>query len=147
MSKYLTFKEVYEETERLENTLNKLLADKELLETLTDPKSTQYDKIYVEGGKHTPSVQEIYVLKQDLPRWKELDDRIKRVQEKIKINNKWVDRELKILKKYDDKIEEIVYLREQKEKKYSWIQISSMVCISESHCRYLYRKYKKRRGN
>ena len=146
MTEYLTFKEVFEETERLENTLNKLLNDKELLETIIEPKTADYDKIYVDGGKHAGSVQEIYVLKEDLPRWKDLDERIQKVQARIKNNNRWVDNELKILKKYDDKIEKIVYLKEHSDKKYTWLQIANIVYISESHCRYLYRQYKKRRG-
>lgn len=145
MSKYLTFKEVFEETKRLENTLKKLLADKELLETLTDPKSTDYDKIHVDGGKHASSVQEIYVLKQDLPRWKDLDKRIQEVQERIKINNNWVEEELKILKEYDNKVEQIIYLKEQSKEKLTWIQIGNRVYLSESQCRRIYKKHKKRR--
>lgn len=145
MREYLTFKEIFEETERLENTLNKLLADKSLLEVLVSPKSTDYERIYVDGGKHAGSIQEIYVLKEELPRWKNLDERIQKIQKQIEINNKWVDEELKILKKYDDKVEEIVYLKEYSNKNYTWYQIASQVFISESHCRYLYRKWKKRR--
>ena len=41
------------EVERLENKLNKLLSDKELLETMIDPKSTDYTKVVVDGGKHS----------------------------------------------------------------------------------------------
>lgn len=147
MTEYLTFNEVFEETKRLENTLNKLLADKELLESITDPKSTDYDKIHVDGGKHAGSVQEIYVLKQDLPRWKDLDKRIQQVQERIRINDEWVEKELKILKEYDNKVEQIVYYKEECKEKLTWYQIEARVHLSESQCRNLYRNYKKRREN
>lgn len=145
MTDNLTFNEVYKETEKLENSLNKLLNDKELLELVVDPKTTKYDKVYVDGGKHSGSVQEIYVLKEDLPRWKDLDKRIQEIQTRIKINNDWVERELKILKKYDDKVEEIVYYKEQCKEKLTWVQIGNRIHLSESQCRKIYRDYKKRR--
>ena len=143
--KYLTFKEVFEETKRLENSLKKMLADKELLEVLTDPKSTDYSRVYVDGGKHTSSVQEIYVLKQDIPRWKDLDKRIQEVQKRIKINDDWVENELKILKEYDDKVNQIVYYKEQDKEKLTWVQIGNRVYLSESQCRRIYKNYKEKR--
>ena len=80
------------EVERLENKLNKLLSDKELLETMIDPKSTDYTKVVVDGGKHS-NIIEIYILKKDLPRWHNIDKRIKITQEQIKNSLEWIDNE------------------------------------------------------
>lgn len=145
MGKYLTIREVNYETERLRNTLNKLLEDKEILETLVNPQSIDYEKVIVDGGKHASSIQEVYILKTELPRWQDLDKRIKQTQELIDHNEQWIERELKILKDYDKKLEQIVYYREQSKEKYTWQQISNRIFLSESQCRKIYRGYKNRR--
>ena len=75
----MTLKEANCEVERLNNDLNKLLRDKELLEVITDPKSTDYTKVVVDGGKRS-NVLEVYILKQEVARWKDLDKKIKRKQ-------------------------------------------------------------------
>lgn len=142
--KKMTLKEVNYEVERLENKLNKLLRDKELLETIVNPKSTDYTKVMVDGGKHS-NILEIYILKQDLPRWQDLDKRIKQTQEEIKNNLDWIDNELKILKKYDKVEQLIVYYKEIDVKNYTWYQIASNVHYSISQCKRLYSKYKNRR--
>lgn len=137
----MTLKEVNCEVERLNNKLNKLLKDKELLETMVEPKSTDYTKVIVDGGKHS-NILELYVLKQDLPRWKNLDRRISKTQEEIKNNMDWIDNELKILNKYN-KIEQlIVYYKEIDAKEYTWQQISSKVHYSISQCKKIYKRYR-----
>lgn len=132
------------EVERLENKLNKLLSDKELLETMIDPKSTDYTKVVVDGGKHS-NIIEIYILKKDLPRWHNLDKRIKLTQEQIKNSLEWIDNELKILKKYDKVEQLILFYKELDEKKYTWSQIASMVHYSVSQCKRIYSRCKSAR--
>lgn len=132
------------EVERLENKLNKLLSDKELLETMIDPKSTDYTKVVVDGGKHS-NIIEIYILKKDLPRWHNLDKRIKLTQEQIKNSLEWIDNELKILKKYDKVEQLILFYKELDEKKYTWSQIASMVHYSVSQCKRIYSRCKSTR--
>ena len=141
----MTLKEVNYEVERLENELNKLLRDKELLETLVNPKSTDYTKIMVDGGKHT-NILEVYILKQDLPRWKDLDKRIKQTQDQIKNDLEWIDNELKILKKYDKVEQLIVFYKEIDTKNYTWYQISALVNYSKDYCRKIYQRYKNKRN-
>lgn len=141
----MTLKEANYEVERLNNKLNKLLKDKELLETMVDPKSTDYTKIVVDGGKHS-NILELYVLKQELPRWQDLDKRIKISQEEIKNYMDWIDNELKILNKYN-KIEQlIVYYKEIDTKEYTWYQIANMVHYSISQCKKIYKRYKETRN-
>lgn len=141
----MTLKEVNYEVERLENELNKLLRDKELLETLVDPKSTDYTKIMVDGGKHT-NILEVYILKQDLPRWQDLDKRIKQTQDQIKNDLEWIDNELKILRKYDKVEQLIVFYKEIDTKNYTWYQISALVNYSKDYCRKIYQRYKNKRN-
>lgn len=141
----MTLKEVNYEVERLENKLNKLLRDKELLETIVNPKSTDYTKVMVDGGKHY-NLLEIYILKQDLTRWQDLDKKIKQTQEEIKNNLDWIDNELKILKKYDKVEQLIVYYKEIDVKNYTWYQIASNVHYSKDYCRKIYQRYKNKRN-
>ena len=141
----MTLKEANYEVERLNNKLNKLLKDKELLETMVDPKSTDYTKIVVDGGKHS-NILELYVLKQELPRWQDLDRRISKTQDEIKNYMDWIDNELKILKKYDKVEQLIVYYKEIDIKEYTWQQISSTVHYSISQCKKIYKRYKETRS-
>lgn len=142
----MTLKDANYEVERLNNKLDKLLKDKELLEVLTDPKSTDYSKILVDGGKHVGSLQEVYVLKQDYPRWQDLDKRIQRTQEEIKNTMDWIDNELKILEKYNKVEQLIVYYKEASTQKYTWYQISNKVHYSKEQCQRIYKRYKQTRN-
>ncbi len=142
----MTLREANFEVERLNNKLDKLLKDKELLESTIDPKSTDYTKVVVDGGKHNSCVQEIYVLMQDLPRWKDLDKRIKITQEEIKNYIDWIDNELKILKKYNKVEQLIVYYKEETTEKYTWHQIANKVHYSKDYCRKIYARYKNMRN-
>lgn len=141
----MTIREANYELERLNNDLDKLIRDKSILECLVQPKSTDYSKVVVDGGKHGNTL-ELYVLKQDLPRWKDLDVRIKRKQDEINNQMNWIDNELKILKKYDKVEQLIVYYKEICQNKYSWQQISAMVHYSKDYCRKIYSRYKKIRN-
>ncbi len=140
----MTLKDANYEVERLENKLNKLIDDKTILELLVDPKSTDYSKIMVDGGKHSNPL-EVYVLKQDLPRWKDLDKRIQRTQEEIQNYVNWIEKELKILKKYNKVEQLIVFYKEIDIKDYTWYQIASMVHYSVRQCKRIYKNYKEKR--
>lgn len=140
----MTLKEANFEIERLNNELIKLLRDKELLENMIEPKSTDYTKILVDGGKHS-NIIELYILKQDLPRWKDLDKRIKQTQGEIKNYLDWIDNELKILKKYDKLEQQVIYYKDTSSKKYTWNEISKLVNYSKDYCRKIYQRYKNKR--
>ena len=138
----MTLKEVNYEVERLTNQLNKLLNEKESLESIVGLHSTSYDKIIVDGGKVVDKMLEYQILKE----MNQLDFHIQIIQEKIKNNMDWIDNELKLLKKYD-KIEQlIIYYKEIDTKNYTWYQISSKVNYSMSQCKRIYSRYKKKRN-
>lgn len=142
----MTLKEANYRIEKLNNELDKLLKDKELLEIITLPKSVDTNKIMVDGGKHN-NLLELYVEKQDLPKWKNLDKRIQFKQKQIKNLMNWVDRELKILSKYDKVERLIVYYKEECLKEYTWLQISNMpgIYLSDRQCQRIYKKYRRKR--
>lgn len=138
----MTLKEVNYEVECLTNQLNKLLNEKESLESIVGLHSTSYDKIIVDGGKVVDKMLEYQILKEI----NQLDFHIQIIQEKIKNSMDWIDNELKILKKYD-KIEQlIIYYKEIDTKNYTWYQISSKVNYSMSQCKRIYSRYKKKRN-
>lgn len=138
----MTLREVNYEVERLTNQLNKLLNEKESLESIVGLHSTSYDKIIVDGGKVVDKMLEYQILKE----MNQLDFHIQIIQKKIKNNMDWIDNELKILKKYD-KIEQlIIYYKEIDTKNYTWYQISSKVNYSMSQCKRIYSRYKKKRN-
>lgn len=138
----MTLREVNYEVERLTNQLNKLLNEKESLESIVGLHSTSYDKIIVDDGKVVDKMLEYQILKE----MNQLDFHIQIIQEKIKNNMDWIDNELKILKKYD-KIEQlIIYYKEIDTKNYTWYQISSKVNYSMSQCKRIYSRYKKKRN-
>ncbi len=141
----LTLKEANYQVESKENELNRLLRDKEVLECMVDPKSTDFTKIVVDGGKHG-NILEIYIALKDLKKWKNLDRDINRLQEEIQNLVNWIDNELEILKKYDKVEQLIVYYKEECPKKYTWNQISSKVHYSITQCRRIYRNYKGKRN-
>ena len=138
----MTLREVNYEVERLTNQLNKLLNEKESLESIVGLHSTSYNKMIVDGGKVVDKMLEYQILKE----MNQLDFHIQIIQEKIKNNMDWIDNELKILKKYD-KIEQlIIYYKEIDTKNYTWYQISSKVNYSMSQCKRIYSRYKKKRN-
>lgn len=141
----MTLKEVNFEVEKLTNELKRLLREKEILETMILPKSTNLDKIVVDGGKPVNLIEK-YAELTELEKWKDLDKRILMLQDEIKNNMDWIDEELKILKKYDKVEQLIIYYKEIDVKDYTWSNISAKVHYSESQCKRIYRRYKRRRN-
>lgn len=140
----MTLREANYEVERLTNDLNRLLKEKELLETMILPKGINLDKILVDGGQLSNIIEKYAELK-ELEKWKNLDRRILESQERIKNYMDWIDNELRILKKYDKVEQLIVYYKEIDTKEYTWKSISQLVHYSEPQCRRIYKKYKKKR--
>lgn len=140
----MTLKKANFEVEKLTNELKRLLREKEILETMILPKSTNLDKIVVDGGSPVNLIEK-YAELTELEKWKDLDEKIVETQDKIKSNMDWIDEELRILKKYDKVEQLIVYYKEIATKNYTWIDISNLVHYSESQCKRIYKKYKRKR--
>lgn len=125
--------------EKLENKLNRLLKEKEVLESSVGIKAIDTSKIIVDGGKRVDRLLE-YTISKEL---KELDTEIQITQNKIKNWMNYIDEELKIMKKYDKVLELIVYYKE--DKKCTWYGIASKVHLSIRQCQRIYKKYVGRR--
>lgn len=132
------------EVERLNNELEFLLRDKETLELLVDPKSIDYQKIAVDGGKHC-NIIEIYVLKKELPRYRDIENKIINIQNKINNLLQYIENEMKILNKYNKVEQEIIYYKDISLKKYTWNEISKLVNYSKIQCQRIYKKNNKKR--
>ena len=141
MEKEMTLKEANYQVEKWENELKLLLDKKESLERIVDIHGTSYDKVLVDGGKH----EDRMLLYQMLKEATHLDMNIKILQDKIKANLEWIDNELKLLQKYGKVEQVIVFYKELISKEYTWATISNIVHFSESQCRRIYRKYKKKK--
>ena len=140
----MTLKKANFEVEKLTNELKRLLREKEILETMILPKSINLDKIVVDGGSPVNLIEK-YAELTELEKWKDLDEKIVETQDKIKSNMDWIDEELRILKKYDKVEQLIVYYKEIATKNYTWRDISNLVHYSESQCKRIYKRYKKKR--
>ena len=140
----MTLKKANFEVEKLTNELKRLLREKEILETMILPKSINLDKIVVDGGSPVNLIEK-YAELTELEKWKDLDKKIVETQDKIKNNMDWIDEELRILKKYDKVEQLIVYYKEIATKNYTWRDISNLVHYSESQCKRIYKKYKRKR--
>ena len=140
----MTLKKANFEVEKLTNELKRLLREKEILETMILPKSTNLDKIVVDGGSPVNLIEK-YAELTELEKWKDLDKKIVETQDKIKSNMDWIDEEVRILKKYDKVEQLIVYYKEIATKNYTWRDISNLVHYSESQCKRIYKKYKRKR--
>ena len=140
----MTLKKANFEVEKLTNELKRLLREKEILETMILPKSINLDKIVVDGGSPVNLIEK-YAELTELEKWKDLDEKIVETQDKIKSNMDWIDEGLRILKKYDKVEQLIVYYKEIATKNYTWRDISNLVHYSESQCKRIYKKYKRKR--
>lgn len=137
----MTLKEANYLVEKLDNEINLLLRDKELLESKVGIQSIDTSKVTVQGGKRVDRFLE-YVSSKEV---KKIDEELEEKQDKKENLLCWIDNELKILQKYDKVEQLIVYYKEITEKKYTWIDISSLVHYSVPQCKRIYRKYKKKR--
>lgn len=137
----MTLKEANCEVERLDNEIDLLLKDKEVLLSTVDVQAVNTDKMIVDGGKRVDKLLQ-YVETKEL---KQLDEKIQLKQSrKFNLMN-WIEKELKILKKYDKVEQLIVYYKDICLKKYTWREISSLVHYSKEQCQRIYKKYHKLR--
>lgn len=120
----------------LENNLNLKLEMKELNFIRTQPNSTKIDSERTSGGKREDKFSN-YVIK-DI----KVDEEIEIIQNQIRILEKYITNELKRIDEYDEWEQKVIYMRESK---VNWIKIACSTPFSESTCKRIYRRYKKKR--
>ena len=138
----MTLKEANKELERLENDYEYYLNEKEQLLSLVLPKATDIRLERVDGGNRSDRLLE-YAEREDE---KKINETLDYIHAKIENLSNWIENELKILGKYDEIEQLIVYYKEIEKRKYTWVEISQRVHYSVTQCRRIYRKNKKIRS-
>ncbi len=137
----MTLKEANKNLEQLENEYNYWLQEKESLLSIVNPQSTDTTLERVDGGKRVDKMLK-YVETEDIL---QIDNTLEYIHnKKINLMN-WIDNELKILGKYEEVEQLIVYYKEVSPKKYTWHSISKMVHYSKEQCQRIYKRNKKKR--
>lgn len=132
-----TIYEINSEIKKLDNQLNYYLQKKELLGSLVLPKSIDYSKEIVEGGKRSDNMLEYLIKKEDL------DYKIRNIQDEMFNLIDYVEKELQRMKEYNEIEERIIYYRECRQMK--WDDIADKVYYSKMQCRRIYKKYLQKR--
>lgn len=146
----MELKEAREKREKLENSLNYKLNEKEILFRKTQPQAVDTTKESVQGGKredkHLNYVQSLEE--------KQIDSEIDKIYAQIKNLDNWIENELKILGKYNELEQLIIFYKEQETtvdkrtgriRELTWDEIGKKVHYSGEWCRKIYRVYKRKR--
>lgn len=139
----MTLEEASKEKDRLENDLRFYENRLEKLKCLVTPQATKYDKIMVDGGKHTDNILKYVEIENE----QQLEVTILYIKSKINDINRWIDQEVKRLTKYGDTVKAVVYLREKefkvdwrgKKRHLTWEEIARRVYCSEKSARIWYK--------
>lgn len=141
-----TLRDAKKEIDRLDNDIEKLLKDKEAKFNKTQPQAVDPSAIKTISGKRVDK----FLIYASYLADKEIDEQLNFLYERKENWIRWVENELKILGKYDELEQQIVYYKEDYLPRNSfektWYFIAQKVHASESTCRRIYRKYKKQRN-
>lgn len=139
----MTLEDASREREKLENDLKFYENRLETIKSLVEPKATQFDKILVDGGKHTDNMLK-YV---EIENKEQLEVTILYIKSKIQDIDTWIDKEVKRLAKYGETVKAVVFLREKefktdwhgKKRHLTWEEIARKVYCSERSARSWYK--------
>ena len=139
----MNLEEIYNQLEELENNLEYYQNRLEEIKSLVRPQATQFDKIMVDGGKHTDNLLK-YV---EIENKQQLESTIEYIKKKIKDLNILKEKELKRLAKHGDTIKAVVLLKEKefiteyngKKRHLTWDEIARKVWCSPRSARYWYK--------
>lgn len=142
----MTLEDASRELEKLENDLLYYEGRLAELKSLVTPQATKYDKILVDGGKHTDNILK-YV---EIENQQQLELTILYIKSKIKDLEKWKEREIERLAKYGETVKAVIFLREKefityykdgrKRKRHlTWKEIADKVYCGEKSARRWYK--------
>ena len=139
----MTLEDASKERERLENDLIFYQSRLEKLKCLVTPQATKFDKIMVDGGKHTDSILKYVEIENE----QQLEVTILYIQSKLADIDRWIDQEIKRLSKYGETVKAVVFLREKefkivgrgKKRHLTWDEIARRVYCSERSARNWYK--------
>lgn len=139
----MTLEDASKEKERLQNDLIYYQNRLEEIKSLVIPQATKYDKVMVDGGKHTDNLLK-YV---EIENKQQLEVTILYIESKIRDIDTWIDKEIERLAKYGETVKAVVYLREQEfktnskgfKRRLTWEEIADKVYCSEKSARIWYK--------
>lgn len=139
----MTLEDASKERERLENDLIFYQSRLERLKSMVFPQATKYDKVMVDGGKHTDSILKYVEIENE----QQLETTISYIKSKLADIDRWIDQEIKRLSKYGDTVKAVVFLREKefkivgngKKRHLTWDEIARKVYCSERSARNWYK--------
>lgn len=139
----MTLEDASKEKDRLENDLVYYQNRLEEIRGLVIPQATKYDKIMVDGGKHTDNLLKYIEIENE----QQLEVTILYIKSKIRDIDTWIDKEIERLAKYGETVKAVVFLREnelvldsQRRKRHlTWEEIARKVYCNEKTARLWYK--------
>ena len=142
----MNLEKIYNDIEKLENDLSYYENRLESLKSLVTPQATKFDKILVDGGKHTDNILK-YV---EIENQQQLEVTILYIKGKLKDLNNLKDKEIERLTKYGETVKAVVFLKEKefkvvykngrKTKRHlTWQEIADKVYCSKRTAQYWYK--------
>lgn len=142
----MTIIEASKKIEHLDNDINRLLNDKELLLKYVEPGAVDTSKVMTSGGKREDKFLN-YTMREEE---KEINKQLDIAYSKRNNLENWLENELKIIGKYHEFEQQIIFYKEvyipKNKFEKTWWFIAKQVNASESTCRRIYKKYKKSRN-
>jgi hypothetical protein len=147
----MTLKDANKELEQLENDYNYWLNEKENALSIVSVQAVDIKPEKVDGGTRVDKMLS-YAIKLDE---KKIDETLEYIHRRKENLIRWMEEELRILKKYGEVESVIIQLKENKmvvdkisgkNRNMTWDEIASEVHYSKSFCRNIYRNYKKIRS-
>jgi hypothetical protein len=139
----MTLEDASKERERLENDLIYYENRLEQIKSLVTPQAVKFDKIIVDGGKHTDNILKYVEIENE----QQLEITILYIKSKIKDIDTWIEKEIERLAKYGETIKAVVYLREKEfkiddkgnKRHLYWKEIADKAYCSERSARTWYK--------
>lgn len=139
----MTLEDASKEKERLENDLVYYENRLEQIKSLVTPQAVKFDKIIVDGGKHTDNILKYVEIENE----QQLEITILYIKSKIKDIDTWIEKEIERLAKYGETIKAVVYLREKEfkiddkgnKRHLYWKEIADRAYCSERSARTWYK--------
>lgn len=139
----MTLEDASKEKERLENDLVYYENRLEQIKSLVTPQAVKFDKIIVDGGKHTDNILKYVEIENE----QQLEITILYIKSKIKDIDTWIEKEIERLAKYGETIKAVVYLREKEfkiddkgnKRHLYWKEIADKAYCSERSARTWYK--------
>ena len=139
----MTLEDASKEKERLENDLVYYENRLEQIKSLVTPQAVKFDKIIVDGGKHTDNILKYIEVENE----QQLEVTILYIRSKIRNIDNWIDKEIERLAKYGETVKAVVYLREKefildstrRKRHLTWEEIARTVYCNEKTARLWYK--------